>query len=112
VPPRVAGGGARPRLLIGFSHVLVPLLRPIIKEGLGRNERTWRKLQAIRDRLVVGSPLPVGLEAPARLAPCLGERHDLGVHNKVIWGGTPQLTRKGVVTEDRKRLHPGVRAGS
>jgi acyl-CoA hydrolase len=56
--------------------------------------------------------LPVGLEAPARLAPCLGERHDLGVHNKVIWGGTPQLAKKGVVTEGKKRLHPVVRGGS
>ena len=41
-----------------------------------------------------------------------GERHDLGVHNKVIWDGTPQLAKKSVVTEAKKTLHPGVRAGS
>jgi len=87
-------------------------LKPILKEALGRNERTWRKLQAIRDRLIVGSPLPVGLEAPARLTPCLGKRHDLGIHNKVVWGSTPQLAKKGVVTEAKKTLHLGVRGGS
>ena len=52
------------RLLIGAYFVAQPVLKPALRATVGRNERLWRRLESVRDRLVSGSSLPAGLDAP------------------------------------------------
>jgi 4-hydroxybutyrate CoA-transferase len=51
-------------------------------------------------------------KVPAVLSVFLEDKHDLGVHTELIFGGIPQLVEAGVITGKRKTLKPGVVVGS
>lgn len=88
MPPRVTDGRARPRFLAGFLYLVVPALKPFLKQTLGRNERIWRKLRAIRDRHMVGPSMPVGLEAPFTRRLYAAWFHLLGPASRVVLKNT------------------------
>ncbi len=48
----------------------------------------------------------------APLASFLSDRHDLGVHSELVFGGIPALVEAGVVTGSRKTVHPGKIVGA
>lgn len=52
------------RLLVGAYYIVQPVLKPVLKATVGRNERVWRRLRSARDKLVSGSSLPAGLDEP------------------------------------------------
>lgn len=49
---------------------------------------------------------------PAALSLFLDDKHDLGVHTELIFGGIPQLVESGVITGKRKSLKPGKVVGA
>lgn len=56
-----------------------------------------------------GDTLQMGVGAiPEAVIAGLEGKHDLGVHTEMFPIGLPQLVEKGIVTNDRKPLHPGV----
>ena len=48
----------------------------------------------------------------AAMAPFLSEKHDLGVHTELIFGGIPALVEQGVINGARKTVHPGKIVGA
>ncbi len=48
----------------------------------------------------------------AAMAPFLSEKHDLGVHTELIFGGIPALVEQGVITGARKTVHAGKIVGA
>ena len=65
--------------------------------------------EVVRD----GDTLQMGTgTVSAALAPFLAHRHELGVHSELVFGGIPELVEQGVVTGDRKTVHPGKVVGS
>jgi len=48
----------------------------------------------------------------AAMASFLTEKHDLGVHTELIFGGIPALVEQGVINGARKTLHPGKIVGA
>lgn len=56
-----------------------------------------------------GDTLQMGIGAiPEAVISGLEGKHDLGVHTEMFPMGLPQLIEKGIVTNSRKPLHPGV----
>jgi 4-hydroxybutyrate CoA-transferase len=49
---------------------------------------------------------------PAALTLFLDDKHDLGVHTELIFGGIPELVEKGVINGARKTVKPGKVVGS
>jgi 4-hydroxybutyrate CoA-transferase len=49
---------------------------------------------------------------PAALTLFLEDKHDLGVHTELIFGGIPELVAKGVINGTRKTVKPGKVVGS
>jgi 4-hydroxybutyrate CoA-transferase len=81
---------------------LVELLPPM------QTEVTQRIGQHIADLIEDGSTLQMGIGAiPDAALACLNDKHDLGIHTEMFSDGLLPLVAAGVVTGQRKTLHPG-----
>ena len=60
-----------------------------------------------------GDTFQVGTgKVPAALSLFLEDKHDLGVHTELIFGGIPQLVEAGVITGRHKTVKPGLVVGA
>lgn len=101
--PNVAEERPAPRILVAFFHLFQPILKPILKRTLRRNKWVWRRVQAVRDRVVQAEPPSVGLQAPfsRRLYPSLF--YVVGPAAKVLLTGT--VGRNGWAWRRLKAAH-------
>lgn len=62
----------------------------------------------IADLIPDGATLQLGLGSiPDAVLAQVGGKHDLGVHTELFSDGVIDLVERGVITNDRKTLHPG-----
>lgn len=67
----------------------------------------------IVDRIEDGSTIQIGLGGVANaIGYCLESKKDLGVHTEMMVDSMVALAKKGIITGNRKTLHPGVMACS
>ncbi|HRE49278.1 MAG TPA: acetyl-CoA hydrolase/transferase C-terminal domain-containing protein, partial [Aggregatilineales bacterium] len=64
--------------------------------------------QYIADLIEDGSTLQTGIgELPDAVLSCLGDKQHLGIHSELFSDGVIDLIEAGVITNERKTLHPG-----
>ena len=67
----------------------------------------------IADLVEDGATLQLGIgQIPDAVLRYLGDRHDLGIHTEMFSDGVMPLIEAGVITNDRKTLHPGKMVAS
>jgi len=65
--------------------------------------------QFIADLIEPGATLQMGIGSiPHAVLRCLGDKEDLGLHTEMISDSVIALLQRGVITNRRKALHPGV----
>ncbi len=97
-----------------FIHVdkidlLVPFDEPLIEVKLPEPDETTRRIAHFISRLVEdGSTIEVGIgKIPPSVLAFLGKKKDLGVHTEALNDAFIELVEKGIITNERKTLHPG-----
>jgi len=71
-------------------------------------ETNMRIGQHVADLIEDGSTMQIGIGAiPNAVLHYLSGKRDLGVHTELFSDGVMQLVQKGVITNEKKTLHPG-----
>jgi 4-hydroxybutyrate CoA-transferase len=83
--------------------------RPLLRhEGEAESAVTARIGELVADLVEDGATLQVGIGAiPDAVLARLGGKHDLGVHSEMFSDRLVDLVEQGVITNRRKRVHPG-----
>ncbi len=97
-----------------FIHVdkidlLVPFDEPLIEVKLPEPNETIKRIAHFISRLIEdGATIEVGIgKIPPSVLPYLEKKKDLGVHTEVVSDAFIELIEKGIITNERKTLHPG-----
>ncbi|HET7009884.1 MAG TPA: acetyl-CoA hydrolase/transferase C-terminal domain-containing protein [Anaerolineales bacterium] len=97
-----------------FIHIskidyAVPVDYPLTELPLGQaNELSKRIAEHAASLIEDGSTMQMGIGAiPDAVLGFLGGKRDLGVHTELFSDGVMDLVQKGVITNERKTLHPG-----
>jgi acetyl-CoA hydrolase len=97
-----------------FIHIskidcAVPVDYPLAELPMGQvNELSARIGALVADLVEDGSTMQMGIGAiPDAVLSRLGEKRDLGVHTELFSDGVMRLVQAGVITNERKTLHPG-----
>jgi 4-hydroxybutyrate CoA-transferase len=90
-------------------HRVVEVSDDILEHPLGQVSDLANQIgQKIADLIEDGSTLQVGIgEVPDAVLHYLSARKDLGIHTEMVSDGIVDLIEKGVVTNEKKTLHPG-----
>ena len=90
-------------------HRIVEVWDDILEHPLGQVSDLANQIgQKIADLIEDGSTLQVGIgEVPDAVLHYLSARKDLGIHTEMVSDGIVDLIEKGVVTNEKKTLHPG-----
>jgi acetyl-CoA hydrolase len=104
-----------PRILgDSFVHIseidfIIPSSYPLAELRIPEpNETTNRIAQNVASLIEDGSTIQTGIgDIPNAVLRFLKGKRDLGVHTELFSDGLIELVEKGVVTGDRKTLHPG-----
>ncbi len=104
--PRVLGDS--------FIHVskldyVVEVEYPLPEAPQGGGTEMHRQIgKNIADLISDGDTLQVGIGSiPDAVLAQVGDRQDLGIHSELFSDGVIDLVNRGVITNDRKTLHPG-----
>ena len=94
---------------ISKIDVAVPVDYPLAELPLGQaNELSMRIAQHAAGLIEDGSTMQMGIGAiPDAVLSYLGGKRDLGVHTELFSDGVMDLVQQGVITNERKTLHPG-----
>ncbi len=104
-----------PRVL-GDSFIHVSKLNYIVEVDYplqeapqaGASQAHTRIAQHIAELIPDGATLQLGIGSiPDAVLASVGDRNDLGVHTELFSDGVIDLVERGVITNDRKSLHPG-----
>lgn len=97
-----------------FIHVddidyLVECDEPILEVAPAQPDEVSRQIgRFIADLIEPGATLQLGIGAiPNAVLSYLGDKEDLGLHTEMFTDGIIDLIRRGVITNQRKTLHPG-----
>ena len=90
-------------------HRIVEVRDDILEYPLGQVSDLANELgQKVADLIEDGSTLQVGIgEVPDAVLHYLSGKKDLGIHTEMVSDGIVNLIEKGVVTNEKKTLHPG-----
>ncbi len=90
-------------------HHIVEVTDNIIEHPQGEISDVAMKIgRNIADLVEDGSTLQLGIgEIPDAVLSCLGGKKHLGVHTEMVSDGVIDLIEKGVITNEKKTLHPG-----
>jgi acetyl-CoA hydrolase len=94
---------------ISKIHYLVPVDYPLQELPMGEtNALSMRIGEHISSLIEDGSTLQMGIGAiPDAVLHFLDDKRDLGVHSELFSDGVIDLVERGVITNERKTLHPG-----
>jgi acetyl-CoA hydrolase len=97
-----------------FIHIskidyAVPVDYPLVELPMGEaNELSMRIGEHAAELIEDGSTMQMGIGAiPDAVLNYLGSKRDLGVHTELFSDGVMDLVQRGVITNERKTLHPG-----
>jgi|SRR3990170_668260 len=97
-----------------FIHIskityAVPVNYPLAELAMGEpNDLSKAIGRHVAELIDDGSTLQMGIGAiPDGVLHFLGEKRDLGVHTELFSDGVMNLVQQGVITNERKTLHPG-----
>lgn len=97
-----------------FIHIskidrAVPVDYPLAEMSMGPvNELSARIGALVADLVEDGSTMQMGIGAiPDAVLSRLGDKRDLGVHTELFSDGVMRLVQAGVITNEKKTLHPG-----
>jgi acetyl-CoA hydrolase len=97
-----------------FIHIskidfAVPVDYPLAEMPMGEpNELSMSIGKLVADLIEDGSTLQLGIGAlPDGVLHFLGDKRDLGIHTELFSDGVMHLVQKGVITNEKKTLHPG-----
>jgi acetyl-CoA hydrolase len=90
-------------------HRVVEVSDDILEHPLGQISDLANQIgQNIADLIEDGSTLQVGIgEIPDAVLYYLNGKKDLGIHTEMMSDGIADLIEKGVITNEKKTLHPG-----
>lgn len=90
-------------------NYLIPVSYPITELRVGEpNELSMQIARHIASLIEDGSTLQAGIGAiPDAVLHFLQDKKDLGIHTELFSDGIINLVESGVITNDRKTLHPG-----
>ncbi len=90
-------------------HHIVEVSDEILEHPQGQVSDVARRIgRNIADLIEDGSTLQLGIgEIPDAVLSYLGEKKDLGIHTEMVSDGVIELIEKGVITNERKTIHPG-----
>jgi len=88
---------------------LVPYDEPLIEVEIPQGDEMIQRIGRNVSRLVEdGSTIEIGIgKTPAAVLPYLQHKRDLGVHTEMLSDAYIDLVAEGVITNERKTLHPG-----
>ncbi len=97
-----------------FIHIskidrAVPVDYPLAELPMGEvNELSARIGGLVADLVEDGSTMQMGIGSiPDAVLGRLGDKRDLGVHTELFSDGVMRLVQSGVITNEKKTLHPG-----
>ena len=97
-----------------FIHVskithAVPVDYPLLELPMGETNELSRQIgEHIASLIEDGSTMQMGIGGiPDAVLDFLEDKRDLGVHTELFSDGVMELVGKGVITNERKSLHPG-----
>ena len=97
-----------------FIHIskisrAIPVNYPLVEMSMGdSNELSMSIGRHVADLIEDGSTLQLGIGAiPNAVLGFLESKRDLGVHTELFSDGVMDLVNRGVITNERKTLHPG-----
>ncbi len=90
-------------------HHIVEVNDDILEHPQGQVSDVARRIgRNIADLIEDGSTLQLGIgEIPDAVLSYLTEKKDLGIHTEMVSDGVIGLIEKGVVTNEKKTIHPG-----
>jgi len=90
-------------------HHITEVSDDILEHAQGRvSEVAMRIGRNIADLIEDGSTLQLGIgEIPDAVLNYLGDKTHLGIHTEMVSDGVVDLIEKGIITNERKTLHPG-----
>lgn len=96
---------------IHFSKIdhAIPVNYPLAELPMGETNDLSMKIGGhIAELIEDGSTMQMGIGAiPDAVLHFLDDKKDLGIHTELFSDGVMGLVRKGVITNERKSLHPG-----
>lgn len=96
---------------IHFSKIdhAVPVNYPLAEMPMGQtNELSMKIGEAVATLIEDESTMQMGIGAiPDAVLNFLDDKRDLGVHTELFSDGVIELVQKGVITNEKKTLHPG-----
>jgi 4-hydroxybutyrate CoA-transferase len=94
---------------INKIHHVVEVADDILEHPQGQvSEVAMRIGRLISDLIEDGSTLQLGIgEIPDAVLTYLAEKKDLGIHTEMVSDGVVELIEKGVITNEKKTIHPG-----
>ncbi len=96
---------------IHFSKIdyAIPVNYPLAELPMGETNELSMKIGAhISELIEDGSTMQMGIGAiPDAVLNFLGDKRDLGIHTELFSDGVMELVQSGVITNERKSLHPG-----
>lgn len=97
-------------LIDHFVHCEHELLELAPRETTDEAERIGR---FIKDLVRDGDTIQMGIgQIPDAVLPLLADKHDLGIHTEMLSDGFVELSVQGVITNARKKIHPGKSVAS
>jgi acetyl-CoA hydrolase len=90
-------------------HYIVEVTDELIEIPMGAvSEIAMQIGRHIADLIEDGSTLQLGIgEIPDAVLNYLTEKKDLGIHSEMVSDGVIDLIEKGIITNEKKTLHPG-----
>ncbi len=96
---------------IHFSKIdyAIPVNYPLTELAMvDTNELSLQIGRHVAELIDDGATLQIGIGAiPGAVLQFLGDRRDLGVHTELFSDGVMDLVHRGVITNEKKTLHPG-----
>jgi acetyl-CoA hydrolase len=96
---------------IHFSKIdkAIPVDYPLAELPMGEtNELSMKIGRHVADLIEDGSTMQMGIGAiPDAVLHFLSDKRDLGVHTELFSDGVMKLVSEGVITNEKKTLHPG-----
>lgn len=90
-------------------HHIVEVSDDILEHPQGRVSEVARLIgRNIADLIEDASTLQLGIgEIPDAVLSHLGDKRDLGVHTEMVSDGLIELIERGIITNEKKTIHPG-----
>jgi acetyl-CoA hydrolase len=97
-----------------FIHIskidyAIPVNYPLVELAMVEtNDLSMQIGRHVAELIEDGATLQIGIGAiPGAVLTFLGNRRDLGVHTELFSDGVMDLVQRGVITNEKKTLHPG-----